>query len=175
VSVKKREHHIPIRISGLSDGEHVFELTAVPGEIGLPKEFESELAVDVRMDKTHSQLILHIRVRAEAAFLCDRCLEKLCIPIDTSFMLFYARDLAAARQLDEDDVRIIEPHEPLIDIGGDVRDFALLAVPMRRVCGEFGGNPDCVAPSLEERLAGAQVSSDPRWEPLKKLASKKRK
>ena len=170
VNVKRADFHIPIRISGLADGEHEFDVLADPAKIGLPEEFGEEITVHAHMDKTHSQLILHVELRSVAVFPCDRCLEALRIPFENHFALLYARDLASARELDEDDVRIIDANEPVIDISDDVRDFALLAIPMRRVHGEDAdGQSACPVDVPAELLESSATEGDPRWEALKHL------
>ncbi len=170
MTVKQTDYHIPIRISGLADGEHTFDITARPDEIGLPAEYNEEVVVHAVMDKTHAQLILRVALSSGATFQCDRCLEPVRIPFAGEFSLFYARELSSARELDEEDVRIIDPNQPVIDISADVRDFALLAIPMRRIHEEDAdGNPSCPVTIPEEHLDSGADKIDPRWEALQKL------
>ncbi len=162
----KHDYIIPIRISGLSDGLHHFDLLSEPQRLNLPAEFDTDFTIHVDLDKTHSQLMLRIDIRSSATFLCDRCLAPVHIPIEQRFSLFYSRDISSARQFDEDDVRVIDPNEPVIDIAEDVRDFALIGIPMRRTCGEDSdGRSLCVpAITVDEE---SEMRIDTRWEKLR--------
>jgi len=95
------------------------------------------------------------------------------VPIAQHFVLMYARDVAAARTLDDDEVRLIDPSAAFIDIGDDVRDYALLNIPMRRICGEDAeGRPLCGKPVPAETLDYAMESAhDPRWDKLRGLTT----
>jgi len=168
--MKKNELHIPIRISGIADGQHDFVVTASPGDIGLPQEFPTDIEVRVHMDKTHSQIILTIDMASSAVFPCDRCLEPVTVPVAQHFVLMYARDVASARTLEDEEVRLVDPSDAFIDIGDDVRDYALLSIPMRHTCGEDAdGNPRCIQP-LEAAASGLEdTHADPRWEKLRTL------
>lgn len=176
--MKRDAYHIPIRIAGLSDGQHEFDETVPPRNLELPAEFGQDLSVHVVMDKSHAHIVLTVDISGEAMYPCDRCLEPVRIPVAQHFLLYYARDPGAARMLEEDDVRMIDPSAPWVDIAEDVRDYALLAVPMRRTCGEDElGQPRCTAAAdaaaadAGER-AGEQAGEadvDPRWEKLKDI------
>ena len=166
----KQMHSVPIRISGLSDGIHEFDREVVPGEIGLPDEFSRPIAAHVHLDKTHSQIILRISIVADATYPCDRCLDPVLIPVKEECLLFYARDIAAAKEMQDDDVRVIDPNEPVIDIGEDIKDIAILGIPMKRTCGEDqSGKPLCKSPIHGNADDSTDESVDPRWEKLKNM------
>jgi uncharacterized metal-binding protein YceD (DUF177 family) len=167
-------HHIPIRIAGIADGRHAFTVTAQPAGIGLPEEFSEELVLHVRMDKTHAQIILTVDVTASAVFPCDLCLDPVPVAVRQHFVLMYARDVASARALDDDEVRLIDPSDAFIDIGDDVRDYALLSIPMRRTCGEDQqGNSLCTKPLASVAVEMPEHRTDPRWEKLRTLQTEK--
>ena len=165
--MKKNDQHIPIRISGIADGQHDFDVVVTAADIGLPAEFPAEVAVHVHMDKTHSQIILTVDAASTAVYPCDRCLDPVTIPVAQRFVLMYARDVTAARVLDDDEVRVINPVDAFIDIGDDVRDFALLGIPMRRTCGEDAdGAPLCRKP-IQTPATQTDAQTDPRWDKLR--------
>lgn len=165
--MKKNVQHIPIRISGVAEGQHDFDLHAEPADIGLPEEYPHSLAIHVHMDKTHSQIILVVNVTTSAVVPCDRCLDPVTVPVAQHFVLFYAHDTSAARLLNDDDVRIVDPNTPFIDIADDVRDYALLSIPMRRICGEDGdGVPLCKDLPAQDMHLSDEERVDPRWEKL---------
>ena len=168
--MKPNEIRIPIRISGLPEGVHEFDLTARPKDIGLPEEFRQDLTLHVHLDKTRSQVILRTDIHTEAEYPCDRCLEPVPIPVDQRFILLYSEDSGNAKQLDDEDTRIVDPNAPLIDIGDDVREIALLAIPMRRTCGEDeNGESLCRDTETVSRVLAAERLPDTRWAALEKL------
>ncbi|HUQ90965.1 MAG TPA: DUF177 domain-containing protein [Bryobacteraceae bacterium] len=115
----------------------------------------------------------HLQVSMEAP--CDRCLEPAACRVDSDFDLFY-RPLETGPTEAE-----VEIHEGEIEIGfyeGDsleleeiLREFVLLALPMRKVC-----KPDCkgICPvcgrNRNEAACGCEVKlTDDRWAALKNL------
>lgn len=168
--MKQSEIRIPIRISGLPEGVHEFDLAARPEQIDLPAEFQEDLGLHVHLDKTRNQVILRIGLRSSAVYPCDRCLEPVVIPVEQNFTLLYAHDSADAKQFDDEETRIVDPSAPLIDIGDDVREIALLAIPMRRTCGEDEhGAPLCKDQETAARALAEERMPDTRWAALEKL------
>jgi uncharacterized metal-binding protein YceD (DUF177 family) len=165
-----KEKHIPVRLAGLGEGLHELLFDVAPAEIDLPAEFREEIAVRVDLDKTHHQAALHVFVRTEAVYPCDRCLEPVTIEVDTDFRLVYASDNSAESGGDESEIRRIDSNDPVIDLSEDVRDAALLCIPMRRICGEDeNGEPLCRDAIPPDRDAERQERTDPRWDVLKSL------
>ncbi len=168
--MNSKQKHIPVRLAGLGDGVHELLFTVSPAEIDLPAEFQQELAVRIDLDKTHSQAALHVFVQTAAVYPCDRCLEPVTIPVDTDFRLVYAHDNSAEHGEDESEIRQIDNNDPVIDVSEDVRDAALLCIPMRRICGEDeNGEPTCKDAIPPEHNAETQRTNDPRWDKLKSL------
>lgn len=167
--MKKKQKHIPVRLSGLVDGRHELEYTVAPEEIDLPEEFGEPVSVHVNLDKTHSQIALHVQVETAATYPCDRCLDPVRIPVMTDFVLVYAHDNSGSGD-EESGIREIPVHDPTVDIAEDVRDAAMLCIPMRHICGEDAeGNPLCRKPIPDELRAEKQAREDPRWDALRKL------
>ncbi len=165
-----KQKHIPVRLAGLGDGVHELLFDVDPEEIDLPAEFREKIAVRVDLDKTHHQAALHVFVRAAAVYPCDRCLEPVTIEVDTDFRLVYANDNSAESGEEESEIRRIDVNDPVIDLSDDVRDAALLCIPMRRVCGEDeNGEPLCRDAIPPEHDADRQEKADPRWDALKSL------
>jgi uncharacterized protein len=128
--------------------------------------------VDVRIevDKTHHQVGVHAFVRTMAQYPCDRCLEAVDIVVDTDFRIVFVHDNSAEGGEDDRDIRQIDPSDPVTDLADDVREAALLCIPMRRVCGEDeNGDPQCRGTLPDDRNADTQPKEDPRWDKLKSL------
>ena len=70
-------------------------------------------------------------------------------------------------------MREINVSDPTVDLTDDVRDAALLGIPMRVICGEDEeGNALCRRPIPEALRVETQERDDPRWEQLKSLKLK---
>jgi uncharacterized protein len=165
-----KRKHIPVRLAGLSDGVHEFRFEVAPADIDLPAEFGQTVDVRIDVDKTHHQASLHVFVRTEASYPCDRCLEAVGIPVDTEFRLVYAHNNSAEDGADESEIRKLDINDPVVDLSEDVRDAALICIPMRRICGENEqGEALCKGIIPPDRDADAQDRVDPRWDKLKSL------
>lgn len=171
-----REKHIPLRIGGLSDGTHEMSLDVAPASIQLPAAFGSPVAVRIRVEKTHADAVVHVEAAATAEFPCDRCLEPVQVPATAAFALYYAHDLATARASadDEDEARLIDPQDPVVDLEDDVRSELLLHVPMRITCGEDADGRSLCRADIARYLAEENgeddaPAGDPRWDALKAL------
>lgn len=165
-----KQKHIPIRLAGLSDGVHDLRFDVAPADIGLPAEFGTPVDVRVDVDKTHHQVAVHAFVRTTAVYPCDRCLEPVSIDVDTDFRIVFVHDNSAEGMEDDRDIRAIDVNDPVVDLAEDVREAALLCVPMRRVCGENEhGESLCARAIPAERDADASEREDSRWEKLKSL------
>ena len=164
-----KRKHIPVRLSGLVDGHHELTYSVPPADIELPEEFGVPVEVNVDLDKSHSQSALNVTIDTEAVYPCDRCLDPVRLSVHAQFTVIYTHDNAEA-QPDDTEIRQIDVNDPIIDLAEDVRDAALLCIPMRHICGEdAAGNPLCARPIPDEHDAEKAERSDPRWDALKSL------
>jgi uncharacterized protein len=123
----------------------------------------------VDLDTSHNQSALHIQVDTTAEYPCDRCLEPVRLPVLTNFVLVYSHD-NSEQSPDENEIRRIDMTDPIIDLAEDVRDAAVVCIPMRRICGEDSdGNSLCPSPIPDVLNADKQKREDPRWDRLKTL------
>ncbi|MBN1447469.1 MAG: DUF177 domain-containing protein [Bacteroidetes bacterium] len=167
--MSKTHKHIPVRLSGLADGIHALDYDVPPADLDLPPEFGETVVVHVDLDKTHKQITLRVHVDTVAVYPCDRCLEPVRIPVHTEVVLVYAHD-NSDRAEEENDIRDIPAHDSTVDIADDVRDAALLCIPMRRICGENAdGQSLCPRPIPDKLRTENHERSDPRWDALKSL------
>ncbi|MBR9977393.1 MAG: DUF177 domain-containing protein [Bacteroidetes bacterium] len=162
--------NIPVRLAGLDDGLHTFHFTVDPAEIELPPEFDRSVEVRVDLDKTHQQTALHTFVNTTAVYPCDRCLRPVALAVETDFRLLYVHDNSAEIGESDEDIRRIDVNHPVIDLSSDVRDAALVQIPMRRICGEDEeGEPLCRDAIPPERDADEHPRVDPRWDKLRSV------
>lgn len=160
-----------INISNLSEGIHHRSLETEPAEIGLDSRFEKKVSVSATLEKTSRQLFLQADVRTGGVFNCDRCLEDFRKDVSCAFTIVYVSDGRAAAELEDKDVQIISPGTNLIDIGEDVRQYAILALPQKLLCKEdcAGLCPSCGSNLNRGSCSCVREEMDPRWEELKKF------
>ncbi len=162
--MKTHDNHIILHLSGLADGGHDFSFHVPEGALELPDSFRAPVDVDVEVVRMRSQYLVTARAATSSVHTCDRCLEPVRLQHATSLTLVYSYGSGGIdAQVDEDDIRRLDPGDPTIDITADVREALILCLPMRITCGEDdAGNPVCSNPHLEQHLAG-EPEPDPRW------------
>lgn len=85
--------------------------------------------------------------------------------------MFYIHDIANKHLYDEDVVTVIRKDQDFIDISNDVREYAMLAIPMKNLCKEDckGLCPRCGKDLNTEQCSCETEKVDPRWLALKEL------
>jgi uncharacterized protein len=160
-----------IDISSLSDGTHEYALTAEPSEIGLGEQFRNEVRVTLTLDKNNRQIHMTAEVETIGSFRCDRCVDEFDKELGDSFHMLYTSEEADRDLYDPDEVRVISPDLHEVDIGDDVRQFVLLAVPQKILCKEScaGLCSRCGRNLNRERCTCTAQEIDPRWDKLRGL------
>ena len=162
-----------INISNLSEGihEHVFETE--PSKIGLDERFRSMVKVKVRLDKSLRQILLQAKMRAEGAFVCDRCLDNFIWKMDKKYSMVYIQgDRSMIESKKEDEFQVLSADTNYIDLDEDVRQYILLAIPQKLLCREecLGICPTCGVNRNNESCTCEVHVTDSRWDALKKLS-----
>lgn len=117
--------HVPVTAEWLAAACPEAEMR--PGPAGL--------ALDGRIDKTGEDYLVRAHLRGELEATCARCLEPARIPIDLPLALtFVSREADKTDADDDPDVIALTGNE--IDVGDEVRDEILLAMPINPVCQE---------------------------------------
>lgn len=161
---------ITIQTAGLKDGVYEFSFDQMASEVQLPENFTERVKVAVRVEKLRQRYILAVEAESSGHYPCDRCLEDILVPVKVLFELLCTTDMNEIRQIgEEEEVKPLDPNDNQIDLTEEVRQYLLLNVPLRKICGEAAdGAPLCgnfTLPAGPEREAG----EDPRWEGLKKI------
>ncbi len=162
-----------IKISNLSDGVHNFYFDEDVGELDLKEPFWGNCKVDVELNKLHNQIILNANLTLNAKFDCDRCNKNFDTVLTGSYKIVY---LLGTEPVESESLNIA--YLPLdadkIELAGDVRDYAFLAIPMKKLCKE-----DCkglcvkCGKDLNEGECNCEFqNTDPRWLPLAELKNK---
>jgi uncharacterized protein len=162
-----------IKISNLSEGTHSFRFSEPVETIGLEPPFEGNVEVEVELSKTHNQLILDSSVSVHAAFECDRCTSSVKNMLHADYKVVYLLGVDPVESR-SDNIVYLSSEADVIDLSGDVRDYSILAVPMKRLCREDckGLCSKCGKNLNEGDCSCSKDETDARWQPLMELKNK---
>lgn len=122
-----------IKFSSFADGVHHLDFQENTEKIGLNQPFFEDLFLSVEMDKSYSQIVINGDLSVKAKYICDRCDEDYVEEVKNHFQITYF--FTNQYQKSEDlNLYYISPDKDKIDLTNDVRDFALLAEPMKKLC-----------------------------------------
>jgi len=164
-----------IKLGELKEGVNRFRFTIPCSQVGLPEEFfKGNLQADIRIDKGGDQLLVRISAETKGSFTCDRCLELFNRSIEGKIDIVF---FPSPRDFDSPpngEVRWSKPQTSEIDLGGDVREALMLALPSKHLCKEDcrGLCPQCGANLNRESCACRERPVDPRWKGLEELLQK---
>lgn len=94
-----------------------------------------------RLEKSGDDFLLRGHLRGGLLTTCGRCLEPARVDVDTEVVVNYVEaedDDEDPFGDDDDGGDILTYHDGIIDLGGEIRDEVLLAIPIGPVC-----RPDC--------------------------------
>ena len=129
--------------------------------------------VDVELNKIHNQIVLNANLTLNTNFDCDRCNKNFNSRLNNEYKMVY---LMGTEPEDSESINLTYLHADAdkIVLDNDVRDFALLALPMKKLCKEDckGLCPKC-GKDLNNGDCGCSYEIiDDRWLPLKELKNK---
>ncbi len=159
-----------IKISNLSDGSYNYKFEGKVAEIGLSEPYTGKYKTNIELSKFQDQIILDCETNIKARMICDRCAEEYDRIIKSENKMVY---LLRGTDDEDDSIDIIylNADADKINIKNDVRDYALLAIPMKKLCTE-----DCkglcyrCGKNLNEGACECNASEvDDKWKPLLKL------
>ena len=162
-----------IKISNLKDGVHYFNFDESIKDVNLKDPFFGNIKVEVELNKVHNQIVLSAELSVNANFDCDRCSNNFDSIITNSYKMVY---LSGTKPEESGSMNItyLPLDEDKIIIDDDVRDYAILAIPMKRLCKEdcMGLCPNC-GKDLNEGACNCETEkNDKRWLPLMELKNK---
>lgn len=169
-----------IKIANLSEGEHVFDFIEKVKDIELEHPFMGNISTKVRLKKFSDQLIADVSSELLAEFECDRCTIKFEKKITSQYQMIY---MIKNDTTENDDINLtfISRETDKISLDNDIREFAILSIPMKRLCKEDckGLCPHCGADLNYQDCKCQKNEINPIWLPLlenkDKLNNKKRK
>jgi uncharacterized protein len=124
-----------IKITNYTDGVHYFNFNEQASDLGLTEPFFNGVNLDVKMDKSHSQIVIGADLSLKAKFFCDRCNDEYVAELKNHFTVTYLFSKEQAER-EDDNLYFLPPETDKIDLKPDVVDYAVLAVPMKKLCQE---------------------------------------
>ncbi len=161
---------LTINISKLPEGAHQRSLQATPEELGLDSRFTKEVLVESTLQKTSRQLYVRAEFKTGGVFVCDRCLEEFEREISSGFGIVYVTESDGAES-DSEDVQVITPDTNTIDLGEEVRQYAVLSLPPKMLCRDdcAGLCPRCGTNLNRATCDCGKEEVDSPWSGLQKL------
>jgi uncharacterized protein len=165
---------LTINISRLSEGSHEYDFETEPKNLDLDARFVDRVFVHAVLEKTGRQLFLRTKLGTKGHFVCDRCLDDFVSDVSTRYDIVYITEEIAAPEIDQGEMQYLGPDSTTLDLGEDVRQFLILAVPLKLLCKEDcrGLCPKCGSNRNKSQCGCAENDADPRWEVLKKVSLK---
>eukprot|EP01156_Anaeramoeba_ignava_P001537 Anaeramoba_ignava/a1540_25.p1 GENE.a1540_25~~a1540_25.p1 ORF type:complete len:164 (-),score=17.32 a1540_25:153-644(-) len=159
-----------LKLSSFREEKQILKADLTCKELELNDEcLVDPVKVEVKTGRNSSCLTVECKIRVEAKFNCDRCLEEFNSEInaETSFALTDNPKMNS----DSEDMIYLSSGEDIIDISKNIRDAILLVYPYKRVCSQDcrGLCPGCGKNLNTETCECTKVKIDPRWEKLREL------
>ena len=129
------------------------------------------LHVSVSIRKATGFFELQFHTVGTVVVPCDRCLDDMDQPVETSNRLVVK---FGSEYSEEDDVIVLPENEGILDMSWLIYEFVALVIPIRHVHAPGKCNP-AMTKALEELSADrssdeeSSQAVDPRWEKLKNL------
>jgi uncharacterized protein len=166
---------LKIKLSNLVNGRYDYEFIGKIKEIEISEPYIDNYKTKVVLNKFENQIILDVETDISAKLICDRCASDFQSIITSKYRMIYLFSHYADNTDNEKiDVVYLHPETDKIDLSKDVRDYALLALPMKKLCSE-----DCkgLCPKCGKNLNDGSCNCkderiDERWEPLQNLKLK---
>lgn len=156
-----------IKISNLLEGEHYFNFDENVQKLELEEPFFGNFSTDVKLTKLHNQIILDSHTKINARFECDRCGTEFETLLENDYEMVYLMN-EVPEESEAINVVYLPADAVTINIKNDLREFAILSIPMKKLC-----KRDCKG--LCYRCGGdlnknecncSNAEIDPRWQKL---------
>ena len=130
---------------------------------------DSNLNVELLLEKQDRMMILNFIIRGEVQVLCDRCLDVLYLPVNVDEK-YYVK-FGPEKKEESENVIVIPESEYQIDISLLINEYITLSLPIRKVHAENEDGSEGCNPEVMKKLAEISETKpiDPRWEKLKNI------
>ncbi len=162
-----------IKISNLSEGTHEFIFEEKIENLDLEKPYYGKSKSVVVLNKLHDQIILSVSSDFKVKYQCDRCGKEFNSRLKSDYEMVYLMNEEPA-ETKSINVSYLNRNADKINIKDDVREFALLSVPMKHLCKDDckGLCYRCGVDLNKEQCKCNNDEIDPRWKPLMNLKDK---
>jgi len=162
-----------IKISNLNEGEHDFVFEDKVDVLDLDEPFYGKYKSSIILNKLHDQLILSVTSIFKVKYECDRCGTEFKASLKNDYKMIYLMN-EAPEETGSLNVSYLSKDADKINILSDVREFALLTIPMKKLCKENckGLCYRCGKDLNKETCNCNTQEIDPRWKPLLNLKDK---
>ncbi len=130
---------------------------------------EGEFKISITLEKQERMLELEFAIDGNAKLICDRCADEYMQAVSGSNRLIIK--FGPEQQEVSDEIVIIPASAHRLNISSYIYEFIILHLPYKRVHpADADGNSSC-NPEMIKRLEvdSKEVSTDPRWDELKKI------
>ncbi|HEY4613075.1 MAG TPA: DUF177 domain-containing protein [Bacteroidota bacterium] len=161
-----------LNISKLSLGNHHHSLEAQPSNVGLDERFTRSVRVEAELEKSSGQVYVSVQFTTGGTFTCDRCLDEFSKEVTGSYSVMYVTVSRSVEGMErEGEAHVISPDTNMVDIGDDVRQYVILAMPQKLLCREdcAGLCPICGVNKNRATCSCRVEEIDPRWAVLKQI------
>ncbi len=172
-----------INIANLKEGEYLFDFDVKPEELGFAEPIlKKNVAVQIKLFKTNNQINADVSLQGTFDLECDRCLDNFNLDFSSEFLIifksYFKKEELEEADADDDTLVFIPANTAFIDLKQDIKDYILLAIPMRRVpvSVETENKEICSVCSrnvLEFLKPQIDETANPVWEKLNELKNKK--
>ncbi len=166
---------IKIKVSNLKNGRYDFDFEGKARDLEISEPYVGNFNTNVSLNKFDSQIILDSETGITANLVCDRCAKEFQSVIKSKFkMVCLFRVNFDESDSAREEVVFLHPDTDKIDLDKDIRDYAILAVPMKKLCSEEckGLCPKCGKNLNDDLCDCIEEIIDPRWEVIQKLKTK---
>ncbi len=160
-----------IKLHDLRKGPNEIVIAGVPEELELPvKVFARPVEVKLILEEIGGLIKADFLLKTVTRQICDRCAADFEMPLEVKHLMYFIPEGEGSLS-GQDEVKYFHPDRPQVNIGGDVHDDLMLAIPQKILCSEDcrGLCPQCGADLNLEECSCAREKIDPRWEKLAKL------
>lgn len=169
---------IKIKVSTLANGRYEYDFGGKASDLDIFEPYIGNFSTNVVLTKFDNQIILDSETTITGNLICDRCAGEFHSVIKSNYRMVYLyRASVGDIEIEKEDVVYLHQDTDKIELDKDIRDFAILAVPMKKLCSENckGLCPRCGKNLNEGPCNCIDEIVDPRWEPLKKINIKNNK
>jgi uncharacterized protein len=165
---------IKIKVSNLANGRYDYNFEGQISDLYISEPYSGNFKTTVVLTKFDNQIILDSETGITANLLCDRCAGEFQSLIKSNYRMIYLfRVNYGAAEKEKDEIVYIHPDTDKIELNKDIRDYAILALPMKRLCSEDckGLCPKCGKNLNDGPCNCVEEIVDPRWDPIQKMKS----